>query len=502
MKKLFNKKFVMVLLVALVLAGAAIPIYGKLAASTTAKNQTKSTDVAKSSADNDVAVKANSDFNAADTTKNETVYAKLDPAGNVKDTTVVNWYHFNGDVPASIDDPVALSNDKALNGKFIVKKTDTGVKISSLDADMKDIYYSGQTQKGLPVKIKIDYFLNGQAIEPKDLAGKSGDVKIVFNADNLTDSTSNLKYKDAGGKSAVAQKEIYTPLVTMISLDLPADKFSNVEAPDGLITVVGETMKVNWMLFPYPSSSVALTMHAEDFALASASIIVQPKMPPLQDLNMEDKLVAMNDGITQMDQALGKVEDGSTQLSSGQSSILDGINKIKDGLGQLITLNQAEEKVAQGALTVNTMLVAGLQPYVDNPVVGDKLKPVIEALNKQKDLLTTLIQGGEINGQTLPAMSVGSSGLQQAQGGLDKLSAGVQISKAGAASLHDGVAQIREQGIGKMQSGVADSLNELRIGQAQIDLMKEKVESFDSFMGKPQNVSSRVQFVIQTDEIK
>lgn len=49
-------------------------------------------------------------------------------------------------------------------------------------------------------------------------------------------------------------------------------------------------------------------------------------------------------------------------------------------------------------------------------------------------------QGGEINGQTLPAMSVGASGLQQAQDGLDKLSAGVQSSKAGAASLHDGVA--------------------------------------------------------------
>lgn len=113
-----------------------------------------------------------------------------------------------------------------------------------------------------------------------------------------------------------------------------------------------------------------------------ASIVVQPQMPPLQDLELEDKLVAMNDGISQMDQAL-KVEDGSAQLSSGQSSLLDGISKIKDGLGQLITLNQAEQKSRPGALTVNNLLV-GLQPYVDNPVVGDKLKPVMEALNKQK----------------------------------------------------------------------------------------------------------------------
>ncbi|MBP1762648.1 MAG: hypothetical protein H6Q64_2190, partial [Firmicutes bacterium] len=263
MKKLFNKKIMIVLLVALVLAGAAIPIYGKIAVSTTANTKENFTAIAKSTADNDATVKATADFNAADTTKNETVYAKLDPVGNVKDTTVVNWFHFNGTVPASINDPVALSNDKALNGNFVVSKSDTEVKISSLDATMKDIYYSGQTQKELPVKIKINYYLNGKTIEPKDLAGKSGDVKIIFSADNLTGSTENLEYKDAGGKSAVAQKEIYTPLVTMISLDLSAEKFSNVEAPDGMITVVGETMKVNWMLFPYPSSSVALTMHTD-----------------------------------------------------------------------------------------------------------------------------------------------------------------------------------------------------------------------------------------------
>jgi len=502
-KKLFNKKLLIVLLAALILIGAVkfVPMYGKAADSSTSNiKKTAATD--KTSADTDAVTEATADYNAKDITKNETVYAKLEPGGKVKDTTVVNWFHFNGAVPASIDDPVALDNNQALNGKFVVRKTGTGVTISSLDQNKKDIYYSGRTKRELPVKIKIDYYLDGKTIDPKALSGKTGEVKMVFSADNQTGSSINIDYKDANGQAATAKKEIYTPLVTMISLELPAEKFSNVAAPDGLVTVVGETMKVNWMMFPYPSSSVVLTMHADDFALASASIIVQPEMPPLQDLGMEDKLVAMNDGISQMDQALGKVESGSAQLSSGQSSMLDGLNKIKDGLNQLISLNQAEEKVAQGALTVNNLLVAGLQPYTDAPGIGDKLKPVIAALEKQKDLLTTLIQGGEIEGQTLPAMSVGSSGLEQAKNGLDKLAAGTKSTQAGAELLHNGVTQIRQQGISKMQAGVTGSLDELRIGEAQISLMKEKVKDFDRFMGKPEGVSSSVQFVMQTEEIK
>lgn len=504
MKKLFNKKILIVLVAVLVIIGAVkvVPLLGKTTndSSTTAGRNVAADvkTVAAGGANN----KATGTWEAGNVIKNETVYAKIDPAGNVKDTTVVNWFHFDGTIPDSIEDPVNLTDTQALNGSFKVQKNGQGVLVSSLDEGMQDVYYSGQTDKGLPVKLKINYYLDGKAIKPQNLAGKTGDVKIVFNVDNLTGVKTDLSYTDADGNSAVANKEIYTPLVTMISLELPADKFSQVQVTDGMMTVVGETIKVNMMVFPYPSSSVTLTMHADQFALGSASIIVQPQMPPLQSLDMEDKLATMNDGMKEINQLLGEAEEGSSQLSSGQTSMLDGLTKLKAGLDQLINLNQGEQKVAQGALTVNTMLQQSLQSYANTAGVGDLVKPVIAALEKQKDLLTAMLQGGEVNGQTLPSMDDGVAGMKQAQNGLDQLATGLQGSQAGAERLHTGIAQIRQQGIGKMQRGVADSLNELRIGQAQINMMKEKVNDYDSFMGKPNGVSSRVQFVIQTEEIK
>lgn len=492
MKKLFNKKIMLVLVAALVILGTAkvAPILGKTATGSTPN-------IKKSTASTKAPLNLSQDI-----TKNETVYSKLDPHGNVKDTTVVNWFHFAGTVPESIDDPVALTNNKALNGSFVVRKTGTGVNISSLDPNRKDVYYSGQTQKKLPITLKIDYYLNGQAMDPRKLPGKTGEVKIVIQADNQTGGMAGISYQNAQQQAAVANKKLYTPLATMVSLDLPADRFSNVDAPDGLVTVIGETMKVNWMLFPYPSSTAVLTMHADDFELNSMSIIVQPKMPPIQDLDMEDKLKTMNDGISALDSALGELETGSTQLSSAQSTVVDGLKAIKDGLDKLIILNQAEEKVARGALEINNLLMQSLQTYVQTPLIGDKLKPVMAALEKQNDLLTKLVQGGEINGQTLPPISAGSNGLKQAQDGLDKLATGTRTIQDGTQQLQQGVTQIRQQGISKMRDGVAASLNELRMGQGQKRLMEAKVNNYDSFMGKGKGVTSRVQFYMQTEELK
>ena len=46
------------------------------------------------------------------------------------------------------------------------------------DADGKDIYYQGESSEELPVEVKMTYYLDGQEIQPEELAGKSGKVKI------------------------------------------------------------------------------------------------------------------------------------------------------------------------------------------------------------------------------------------------------------------------------------------------------------------------------------
>mgnify|MGYP000612238069 CR=1 FL=1 len=48
------------------------------------------------------------------------------------------------------------------------------------NANGKDIYYQGTSDKNLPVSMKVTYYLDGKEISPKKLVGKSGKVKIRY----------------------------------------------------------------------------------------------------------------------------------------------------------------------------------------------------------------------------------------------------------------------------------------------------------------------------------
>lgn len=499
MKKVFGKKILAVLVALVVLiAGAVIakPMLAQISDSPSGNTKTVPADRAG------VKVSTNTEVNEESISKTETVYVKVNPDGSVKDTTVVNWFHFDDAVPAQLTDPVKLDNVKALNGSFTVKNSAEGVILTNLEEGKKDIFYSGQTSKNLPVKTEIKYYLNGREIKPKELVGKTGEVKIVIDLKNQMKSWENISYGNSGRATPV-KKEIYTPLVTMISLELPIETFSHVEAPDGMITVVGQTMNVNWMLFPYPDAQAVLTMHAEDFTMGSMQMVVKPQMPPLSDYEeQKSKLEELSAGLQELDQAMQQVETGSDQLASGQTQITDGIAKIQQGLKELVLLSQAEEKLASGALLINNSLLQAVQPYKENPLAKDLAEPLVAALQKQQELLKAMVEGGTIDNQSIPAMSTGTSGLQTAQNAIDQLGAGLEKSSSGTRQLNEAIRQIRAQGIAKIQSGVNATLDELDIGLAQIKIMKEKVDQFDSFMGKGQNIKSSVQFIIQTEELK
>ncbi len=497
MKKLSNKKIAILIAMVLIL-GLAIstPMLAKTISSSSAKHK-----VAAASQDEVNKVKESPAIPVGDISKNETVYAKLDSNGTVQDTTVVSWFHFDAGVPAGLNDPVKLSNPKALNGSFKVENAGDGIKLSELAQDKKDVFYSGQTDKALPVNSKISYYLDGKAIKPEQLIGKSGDVKIVVSIENQLKSQESIAY-NSSGKELSSSKAIYTPLMTMVSVDLPIENFSNVEAPDGIVTAVGETMKVNWVLFPYPDSEATLTMKADKFELGAINMVVQPKMPPIPSLDMEGKLNELNDGLGKLDETLQQVEAGSQQLAAGQSKLADGIIKVKEGTGKLILLSKAEEQLAQGALLINSKLIEALQPYADSPSAAAMVKPLLAGLDKQKSVLNTMVQGGEMNGQTLPPMSAASGSLQTAQGALTQLADGAETSRQAAEKMHSGIGQIREQGITPIKSGLSKSLDDLHIGECQKAIMERKVNNYDTFMGKDRNITGRVQFIIQTEELK
>lgn len=114
--------------------------------------------------------------NAFALTKDETVYTKLGTDGVVDNISVVE-HLVNDEKSGQLKDHTSLTNLENLNGfeNFVVDGEEV-----IWDAAGNDIYYSGQSEHELPVKLEITYKLNGEQKPVADLLGKSGQIEIRF----------------------------------------------------------------------------------------------------------------------------------------------------------------------------------------------------------------------------------------------------------------------------------------------------------------------------------
>ena len=118
--------------------------------------------------------------------KEETVYIFTDEYGNQRDITVSNWLK-NPDGKDKLEDLSDLSDIENVKGDETYDRN--GEEIT-WNAGGKDIYYQGTTTQQPPVSEKITYYLDGREIAAKDLAGKSGKVRIRI------EYTNNVPYKN------------------------------------------------------------------------------------------------------------------------------------------------------------------------------------------------------------------------------------------------------------------------------------------------------------------
>ena len=116
-------------------------------------------------------------FAAADNTeKDENIYVNLNQDGSVAGIYVVNEFELKE--ASRIVDYGTYDEVRNLT-------TDSEIAISgnelSVDAPKGKFYYQGNlATKEMPWLISIQYYLDGEEIEAEDLAGKSGELKIVI----------------------------------------------------------------------------------------------------------------------------------------------------------------------------------------------------------------------------------------------------------------------------------------------------------------------------------
>ena len=328
--------------------------------------------------------------------KSETVYAVMNGDGSIKSTTVSeHLYSVSG--LANVTDKTTLTDIQ--NTESDAEFTQNGEELVWNTNDT-DVYYKGNTDKALPIDVKVTYALDGQESALEDIIGKSGHLTVTVNLKNNETGTVNVNGKD---------RTIVTPLITAVGVILGGDA-SNVTAEHGMIESAAKSSVAAFVTLPgvkdslsgllpdevdsiedYLQDTVTVEADVEDFTCPQVMVACATSTAALGTSNVFDlsSINDLTDGINQLNDAMSQLMDGASQLVDGTSQLAGGVLALLDGANTLnngaAALNDGLGQLTNGLDTLsanNAALNAGAQQVADG---------VLASANK------TLKEGGLID---------------------------------------------------------------------------------------------------------
>ena len=154
--------------------------------------------------------------------KNEMVYIILDKTGK-KQKVIVNDRIINKQCLDEIKDLTSLDNLKLIKGDATFTKDLNNI---TWNANKEDIYYTGETDKEIPVNISIKYYLNENEVTYEQLQGKSGKVTIRFDYTSNQSEIVKINNED---------KTIYVPYLIISGVAFNNAKTANITSQNGKV---------------------------------------------------------------------------------------------------------------------------------------------------------------------------------------------------------------------------------------------------------------------------
>lgn len=348
--------------------------------------------------------------------KSETVYAVMNGDGSIKSTTV-SEHLYSASGLANVTDKTTLTDIQ--NTESDAEFTQNGEELVWNTNDT-DVYYKGNTDKALPIDVKVTYALDGQEAALEDIIGKSGHLTVTVNLKNNETGTVNVNGKD---------RTIVTPLITAVGVILGGDA-SNVTAEHGMIESAAKSSVAAFVTLPgvkdslsgllpdevdsiedYLQDTVTVEADVEDFTCPQVMVACATSTAALGTDNVFDlsSINDLTDGINQLNDAMSQLMDGASQLVDGTSqlaggvlALLHGANTLNngaaaldDGLGQLTNgldtlsannaaLNAGAQQVADGVLaSANKTLKEG--GLIDEDMTWSNYEAVIDNILTMND---------------------------------------------------------------------------------------------------------------------
>lgn len=473
--------------------------------------------------------------------KEQTVYVNADENGNSQDVIVSNWLKNQGK-EQELTDKTNLTDIQNVKGDETFEQKSDGTIVWNTDGG--DIYYQGKTQEELPVSVKLTYYLDGKEISAKDLAGKSGKLKIRIDYENKS-----KEVKEIQGK----QEEICTPFMMMTAMILPAETFSNVEITNGQIISDGNNDIAVGVGFPGLAESLKLqdveelkdvdfpdyaelTADVKDFSLAMTATVATTGLLDdldLADVNSTEDLKKQMETLADSSQALVKgsseLQSGIATLDSSADTFVSGLTQVDDGTAALKngidTMNSKKGELLDGVTKLTDGMKAlqngsaglqdGVAAYTDGASqlgVGiaqtaegaAALNQGIQELNDKKTVLT----------DGAAKLAKGASDLDAGAG---SLASGVQAYTSGVEQLHAGISALdekvaggagqlagAEQAMGTIVSGAKDLISgagALKQGMegaaGSVKIVNDQVKSYANAAANESGLTDQAMAVIQ-----
>lgn len=380
-------------------------------------------------------------FAIGEATRDETVYVNLDSRGIPTEKISSIWLHSDTSL-GTVEEKTVLKDIKNVKGEEMPKIDGDNI---TWDTNKKDIFYQGTTDKDLPIEVEVKYFLDGKEMTPSDIVGESGEVKIRLELKNKDSHV--VSFKNGG------RKTLYTPFSSIVVMNLPLDKFTNVKINSGKVVSDGNNQFITFVSLPGFNKSVDLDKNlvdlpeylevkadVKDFEMGPIVITVTSELPEVGGLEKAKDLDQLIDGINQIKEASEKLSEATGKLYEGQESLNNGINELIDGIGKA-NLGASSLKDGSGKLK-------------------DGINSSYEGSQEINKGVNTLSESGKVLGDGF--VNLGNGAVEFSQSAKEFSQASTQVA--------DGVAQIPEkvQDMSEGMNTIVEGTEKIKNGQDKL----------------------------------
>lgn len=352
-------------------------------------------------------------------TKDETVYTNAKSNGE-QYQTIVTDHLINEEDEKLLKDMTNLLNIENTSGDE--KFSQEGESLV-WEANSNDIYYKGETNQELPVKLNIKYELDGKEISSDEIAGKSGKVKITISFENKEEHEVQIN-----GKT----EKMYTPFVVATGTYINNDNNKNIEVTNGKSIDDGSKTMVVGLTFPGMQeslnidkdtleipTSIEITMETTNFEMNNIINYTTPKLIEDSELDIFSKLDDIYSKVETLQSASKQIENGAKTLSDGTTTYVEKSEEF----------NQALNKFSNGVSSANTSYssidtgIKNLNAQVPDLTLGTKsLSDNLGAVNNGVKTMSDMLDGSQESMNNL------KTGAQNISGGLTQLSAAMKTT--------------------------------------------------------------------------